>query len=716
MNDLSLHLAPNAPWPWLALLSVGLLAVGIWVYRFRVPPLPAVLRRMLSFLRIAVLLLLLWLLAQPVLDRAGAGRMARLVVLVDRSASMDLPAESGSRTTRAQKADHVVDQLRSAWRSRAQVQVVPFAARLLGDSASAGDRAATALGDALGALPSIAGDQGLDGVVVVSDGTANAGDDPARAAQALGVPVHAVPIGGRAAADRAVLEVETPAHARVGEPTPVRVHVTSDQARGTPIPVRLMDGGHELAHRDVPAPGPGLEAVAEFQVPPARPGLAVWTAQVDSLPGQLTAGNDEREAAVEVAPGKLGVLIVTPALNWDLAFLRRALAGDSSLALDTRVRERTGWIGIESRRAGAPGPGDLHGKAVVVLDGIAASDVSPAFDDALASYARSGGGLLVLGGTSPGLSRHRGSGQFARTIGIVTQAQPLPRMATPTLTAEGRELLAWDDDPARGEAAWRNAAPLTDPAPVVAGGGDRVLLAAGGTRVPLLFTRHAGRGQALFVNGTGFWRWSLAQDNDEESADRSKRLWRRIARWLAEPVQGEPLRVSPERWVTPSGERVRLFASLQDDAFRPVAGATIEGEARDESGRRIPLAFAAGSSGSYVATLEDAPPGRYTVSARAVRGGRELGRARSEFAVDRWSLEAARVEPDRGTLAAMAAAAGGKVVEEGDAGRWARGVSPRALARVPTRSLRLWESPWVFAFAVAALSIEWIWRRRRGLP
>jgi hypothetical protein len=715
VNDFSLHLAPNAPWPWLALLSLGVLGLGIWAYRFRIPPMPSVVRRLLSFLRIAVLLLLLWLLAQPVLERAGAGRPARIVVLVDRSASMDLPVAAGSRETRAEAADRAVDALRGAWRSRAQVQVVPFAGRLLGDSSTYGDRSATALGDALGALPASMGDQGLDGVVVVSDGTANAGVDPAGAAQALGVPVHAVPIGGRAAADRSVLEVEAPAHARVGEPTPVRVHVTSDQARGTPIPVRVLDRGHELAQRSVPAPGPGLEAVVEFQIPPARPGLAVWTAQVDSLPGQLTARNDARDVAVEVAPGKLGVLIVSPALNWDLAFLRRAIAGDSSLALDTRVHERTGWIGIESRRAGPPTPGDLRGKAVVVLDGIAASDVSGEFDAALAAYARSGGGLLVMGGSSPGLSRHRGSGQFARAVGIVTQAQPVPRMATPSLTPEGRELLAWDEDPARGEAAWRNAAPLTDPAPVVTAGGDRVLLAAGGTRVPLLFTRHAGRGQALFVNGAGFWRWALTQ-SDDESDDRARRLWRRIVRWLAEPVQGEPLRVSPERWVTPSGERVHLFASLQDDAFRPVAGATIEGEARNEAGRRIPLAFNAGSAGSYVATVEEAPPGRYTVTARAMRGGRELGRARSEFAVDRWSLEAARVEPDRGTLAAMTAAAGGKVVEEKDAGRWARSISPRALARVPTRSLRLWESPWVFAFAVAALSIEWIWRRRRGLP
>jgi hypothetical protein len=36
-------------------------------------------------------------------------------------------------------------------------------------------------------------------------------------------------------------------------------------------------------------------------------------------------------------------------------------------------------------------------------------------------------------------------------------------------------------------------------------------------------------------------------------------------------VQGEPLRVKPERWLSAGGEPVRLFATLQDAAFRPVA-------------------------------------------------------------------------------------------------------------------------------------------------
>src|SRR5262249_56901730 len=107
--------------------------------------------------------------------------------------------------------------------------------------------------------------------------------------------------------------------------------------------------------------------------------------------------------------------------------------------------------------------------------------------------------------------------------------------------------------------------------------GERVLMAASGAGPPLRSARRIGRGQAVLVNGTGVWRWSLSP-TDDLAAERGRRLWRRIARWLAEPVQGEAVRVRPERWVTAAGEPVRLFATLQDSAFHPLALAIVAGQ------------------------------------------------------------------------------------------------------------------------------------------
>jgi hypothetical protein len=714
VTDLSLHLAPNAPAPWIALVSLVLVALSLWAYRFAIPPLPARARRLLPVLRALALVALAWLIAQPVLERARAGRSAHLVVLLDRSRSMDLPAAPGG-APRAAEAQAAVDAITRAWRGRAAVRVVPFATRLGGDSAAASARGATALGDALEALPLSPEGQELDGVVVVSDGAVNAGEDPVAAARALGVPVHTVLTGVARGPDRAVTEIEASTTARVGEATPVRVHIATSEERGVAITTRLLDGPRELGRTSVVSPGAGLEAIAEFRITPTRPGLAVWTARIDSLTGETTTANDARQVALEVAPGRLGVLVLSAGLNWDLTFLRRAWLADSGVSLRTLTRESGGWREVESGRLlGGVGAPDLRSQAAVVLDAVSPAELGPQMDLALETFVRGGGGLLVLGGPAPGLARYRGGRLGAQLALAVDPTSPI-RTGSPEPSAEASELLSWDDDPQRGERAWRAAAPLTDLAPVAPGGGDRVLIGLRGGGPPLLLARHIGRGQALFVNGGGLWRWSLS-GHDDLSAERGRRLWRRLVRWLAEPVQGEPLRVKPERWLTARGEPVRLFASLQSPDFKPVAGAALEGEALDPAGHATRLAFQPRAAGSYEATLEDPAPGRYHVTVRATRGGVELGRATSEFAVDHWSLEEARAEPDSATMAAIAFATQGRATSAVAAARWAATIPTRAIARARSESLRLWESPWMFAVIVGLLSVEWAWRRRRGLP
>ena len=81
MTDLSLHLAPNAPWLLLLALGVAFLALGVWAYRIAVPPLPRRARRLLPALRVAALLLLAGLLGQPVLGALLLAAVGQVVAL-----------------------------------------------------------------------------------------------------------------------------------------------------------------------------------------------------------------------------------------------------------------------------------------------------------------------------------------------------------------------------------------------------------------------------------------------------------------------------------------------------------------------------------------------------------------------------------------------------------------------------------------------------------
>src|SRR5262249_28454815 len=148
------------------------------------------------------------------------------------------------------------------------------------------------------------------------------------------------------------------------------------------IGVTLKDGDRELGRTTLVAPGDGAELTAEFRVTPSRPGLAVWTARVDSAADEITGTNNARQVAIEVAPGRLGVMILSGGLNWDLTFLRRALLGDSSLSVGTWTRDKGGWRSVESGKARALDASDLRGQAVVVLDALPPAGAGPEFDQA----------------------------------------------------------------------------------------------------------------------------------------------------------------------------------------------------------------------------------------------------------------------------------------------------------------------------------------------
>ena len=151
-------------------------------------------------------------------------------------------------------------------------------------------------------------------------------------------------------------------------------------------------------------------------------------------------------------------------------------------------------------------------------------------------------------------------------------------------------------------------------------------------------------------------------------------------------------------------------------AFRPLAGASVEGDVRDARRGRARGAVRAAQR-RHLCRGARGTARRALQRARARHPGRQrAGPGASEFAVDAWSLETARVAPDSATLAAVAEAGGGSSSGEAQVGRWAQSLETRALVRPRRESLRLWESPWVFALVVALLATEWAWRRRRGLP
>ncbi len=733
MENLSLNLLAPHLWFWLLLL-VPALCLAFWTYYRLLAPLNRPTRLALWVLRGVAFFLVLFALWQPVLtyvrpDRGKPG----LAVLIDRSASISLPGASGAEA-RGREIEALRPELSEQLKRSYRVQWFGFneALRAVRPDSLPAPNGATGLGTALEGALLRASSNPVSGIVVVSDGVNTLGRDPVRVAGSSSVPVFTLAVGPRQAPrDLELRRVETNPTAWKGEPLPLSIGLSTTGLAGRTATIEVRENGELRETRAVAIlGGQGLEQELKLSLAPREPGMRLFevTAKVD---GDSIAANNRRLVAVSVLEKKTKVLCVADALDWDLAFLRRSLEVDTTLAYTYLIQDRPGSYRADGDRAISRLPGsagELSPFAAVVLiwTGRGFAD---GFLDRLGPFVREGGGLLVLGGprTLAGLPAG-----FVSALPASIEADPArDRASALQLTGEGMRhpALQLRDNPA--EAAqwiaglpplWRNGGRLA------ARGPAQVLfdwnLRSG--RSPACVAGFVGRGKSIWWNARGLWRWRLLAAGVNLPTDAPQAILTGVTRWLAEPLSRDRFQARPTRQVYQSGEEITWNASLWDEAYAPVKGARIRVEVtpagEGSSGEEVPERrnvdlIDAIDPGHYDAAIGALPPGeyRYRATADAAEGSRSFGATEGRFWVEEMGPEFARPWSDRETLAEIARRSGGASFDAGGLSQMLSQI-PRALRRVgQTREVELWNHWILFLLFVAVLSTEWFLRRRRGL-
>jgi hypothetical protein len=734
LERLSLHfLAPHL-WFWVLLLAPAL-AVAFWAYYRVLAPLERPARRVLWTLRGLAFLLVLFALWQPVLtavthDTGHPG----LAILVDRSGSMSLPA--GGPTpgpSRAKLAQATAEKLSARLGDRFRLDWYGFDAALHSGRPDPAQPPAgpTALGTALEQALTRADARPVSGVVLVTDGVSTSGRDPVRVAAASAVPVFAVVVGAsRPLTDAEVRSVRTNPTAFAGEPSPVRVVVSSTGLGGTVARLDVREGDRVLATREVTLlGGQGIEQEVPLDVRLTAPGTALLDvslqAERDSIPR-----NNRRRVAIEVQARKTRVLVLSGRLDWDYAFLRRTLAADTTLSYTFLVQERPGDYRVQGdpvlRRPPATAA-DLRDFAAVVLLGYDEVGAPAEVNEAIARFVRAGGGLFLLGGPArPG--GWASTGPLAGVLPGSVDRDPFPQSrelpVAVTLDGQRHPATAVSDNPAETARRWAALPPLAR-----TGGGlapaaeSRVLLEYRGPRgaaAPALVASFAGQGKAAWLYGRGAWRWGFLPAGAPNPDDLYAQFLLGLVRWLAEPAVRERFQVDPGKRVYQDGEPVRFTAGLWNEAYALVSGARVRVEVRPDSGGGPPTLIdlpAAAEPGRYEGGDAPFAPGAWSWEGVAAdpTGGRELARAHGRFWVEPMGPEFARTVPDREALAQIAARSGGALFEADGVDALADAI-PRAIRRVGrVREWDVWNHWLLLVSFVVVLSAEWFLRRRRGL-
>lgn len=724
----------------LAVVATALVATG--VHRLR--GVRGGERTALLVVRLGVLGILLTAFARPMLVVSTAVPQRNvLAILLDDSRSMSL-RDLGSQT-RSEAVQTVFGDSAALVRAlgeRFSLRFYRFAADVrptagaasLTASGTRSDLAAALQGarEELGGLP-------VAGLVVVSDGADNAGQDvepSLLALRARNVPVHTVGVGlERFPRDLAIERVAFPVRPLAGAAHLADVTLRLRGVGGERVTLVAEADGRRVGEATLTLPAREEIARVQIALDPLPPGVHRLTVRAPLLDGETVPQNNEAQGVVQVRAGPDRVLYVEGEPRPELAFLRRALAADSAVQLVTLLRSaerkylRLGVRDSLELAGGFPASRDeLFAYRALVLGSIEASFFAPDQLRMIGDFvSQRGGGLLVLGSrASLAEGGYRGT-PVAEVLPIALdrtarseEDAAVEHRLRPTTAGRVQAFLRLANSDSASLRRWDSLPPLT----VVNGLGA---LRPGATAlltgrhdgsvedVPLLASQRFGRGTAYVFGVQDTWLWRMHADVPVEDR-RHETFWRQLLRTLTEESP-DRLEMTAVPAITAPGEPVTLRARVADERYADVNDATVEATVIAPDGRvaTVPLDWTLGEDGVYAGRFVPEVAGMHTLRAEARRGRDTVRALEGALLADASGADVEQAELRAPFLRRIAEATGGRYYPLSEAGQLAEDVMYTESGVTVRESPDLWDMPVVFLALVALLATEWGLRRRRGL-
>ena len=724
---------------WWGYVLAGASALGLAVFTYAGARVPARARAGLTALRALTLLLLVAAVLRPVRVLPPSAARNRVVpILVDVSRSMRVADEDGpARMQRAKAAAaEVVASLESSFRTELWAFGDGVVRAELGDMQASAGR--SDLGGALRAVRDHYRGRSLGGIVVVSDG----GDTAARDAAAdLSVPVFTVGIGApRLTRDREVVAMSAGEPRLADSTVDVQVSALSTGFGAQPLELTLSANGRPVDVRRVPVTD-GAPVSTVFTVSPDPEAPTVYRVDVPVAPGEVASENNTRSVLVEPPGRRRRLLIVEGAPGFEHTFLKRALARDSSLDVDSVIRKGqtddghpTFLVQAAASRAAALASGFPHTRAdLFAYDAVVFGNVEAAFFtheqlEATATFVSArGGGLLVLGGRS--FEREGLAGtplDEVLPVDMSDRRATVARASNDTVVPSASAQLTGDgaDHPATrigatADESRRRWAALPPLASVSVVGGPRpgalVLAAtagAAGDARPLVAVQRYGQGRAMVFAGEASWRWRMmlpAADTTYEA------IWRQLARWLARGTL-DLVSVAPMGSPSP-GTSEAVSVLVRDRDFAPVRDAEVQVRVAWPGGdeHRVTAVLADAGDGRYTASVPFGDAGVYRVTAEARRGSESLGTAERAILAGGADPEMADPRLNEPVLQRLAEQTRGRYVRPADVSQIRPLLQASRAVDGPPEFRDLWHGAWSLLAVIALLAAEWGMRRRVGL-
>ncbi len=597
--------------------------------------------------------------------------------------------------------------------------------------------AETRIGEALRAALREARGQPLAGVVIISDGRQNAGEDALISSniyKTRRVPIYSVGIGDPTDPKDFEVSLVGPDTILPEDQTEATALIRYKGYTGiTSIKVEMKNGDRVVASEDVKLGKPGEKTPVPLRFKEAKPGKYTYTIRIPEQPGEMRTDNNVFTYSFQVVDKKVKVLFVEgqDLPRWEYRYIKNALRRDHTTECDVLLATSDGgflWDGTEGKEPLQNFP--INKKEISEYDVIIFGDVSPSIftqDQArlLQDFVREGGGFMAIAGERY-MPAEYVAGIWFEMLPVIPQRSSFQapdggfqETFQVELTSEGWKQ-PWthlDPDEHNNREVWERLPSLNWYYPVKKKKELATVIAVhphdkdeGGGKMPLITVMPYGSGRTMFVGVDSLWRWRRGVGDRYHY-----RFYNQAIRHLsmAKRLGGQKRYfLGTDRTLAAIGDKVIVNGILKDENLRDLTEPRVMVHGKKPNGESFNFEITSlrDRPGNYEGAYNPEMQGEYAIWLKDPAQP-DAHQSEVSFKVEKPQLEYEDPRLDEELLKGIAKSGGDGGDYRGIESLNDIKIQPR-MEQIPRETqMPLWDNWFVFVIFTALITLEWILRK-----
>jgi len=550
----------------------------------------------------------------------------------------------------------------------------------------------------------------LAGATIITDGQINQGLDPTQLIQKVEVPVYTLGIGEfTPLVDLSIQSIDAPTVAIKGEDVTINVTINSTGDTHERVNVILYQGEKMLGSKYLQTEGFGSRTQARFMFAPSNLGENEYRVKVSTVSQEINIENNQQKFFITILKDRYMVALITGSPSFNTSVIKRYIRKYPRVELDHFVRRKNGYLPAMKSFWSKP-------YQLIIFDNYPVKELSSKTQRIFSKKigAEKSSLLWLLGGNVTEKSANSITPFFHLRLKdqIQTSEKTLWYITTEALSRSIFQGLDVNDD----LNFWKNFPPILVSYNFESTNDDIEPIAynQGSDMVPLMFL-----GEKQGIRSAVWTSPDFATIHHRlYGTDYSKifpELWTRLFSWLLK-----------------TGGEKKLYFRLNKESYQQGEEIFITGTSISNKRRSKDQAFIITKNDSLEINSAElrynpesrrwegniwAPkPGKYTYEISMQDGSTLPVKQNGRFIVEESQIELNEVALNSPLLENLSKKTNGAYYPWASRAELFNKVLPRERQEKIKRSTRFNEETWVLIILIGLLTIEWIIRKRIGLP